>query len=715
MPLLKRVTGAKYGADVLSYLNGSDTADTLRALSGTGLAFVASTDFDFETSALGYVTVTKGNSLTFRLNNQTEFLTAAYDGSTDHSDYWLSFWIRGAVLAGEAPPTNQSSNVYQQAGTSNVTYFLQTNSTDATEGFGLLGTSNASGQVPTRMQLVGANSNLAALAWNRWHKLTLHMRRGASSSAAGLQGFYVNGRLVCEVAGFDGTGGASSQLGYGQGTEKPFTLPAWSNVQWQLAGPIEAYNGRDLDLRPDYVRNGTNRPVAKDLCGLYAASGALPTQGRDWAASGSGAVTGTNFAVSGTSPLHARLVFSGNGNTPVATSIENLGGPYYRDGWQTVCLSNVLVCGGTTLKVELLDTTNTSAVLTLNVSGGKLKQDSTDLLDWAMPAVSGNNQTRYSLFVHLGAAGTGAVTLFNHTVDKSTTQAVFSANLASGWTPQTLGRIRLTATTTANNVEVGPVGIGYEFSVATLDSLSSTRTYVSAPTPASTVHNALFSAQGSVPSGLPYFEDRQNIPGGVFAQFQYATHKNLSWCPGGQTGLRRSQWETYVRPYLDKARNLQLICADLGSINDIATISGNGPTIAAQIVSQLKSLVDTVVPNGNRVWIATMLTRDKSGQATFNSEKLAAIETANNLLRAQIASWNTTGRILFSDIALDYQQNRAEYPAGDAMWTDDTHPSAAGYQAIGRRMWQIARVPSPSQRNRVVATNRRLATALLGR
>lgn len=718
MPQLKHITGALNGAALASYYDSGDAANAalLRNLAGTGLAFVPSSDFNFVTDALGYVQTDKGASLTFRVNNASEFLTADYNGSADASDYWVSFWVRGVVLAGEAPQAGQSVTILNFQNSGQLQTRIVTRIDDSADGFMMnFQTVSLTGATATSLQLSTSPSNTAhypPLAWNVWHKITLHYRRGASSSAAGLAQIIANGRVLSQLTDFDGT---PAQTNFGTSTDRNIVLPGLTNVRWQIAGPIESWSGRDIDVRPMYDRDGASRTVIKNFCAWHLKLSDV-TQARDWEASGSGSVAVTGFSTSSTAPYRSRLVLSGNGDTPVVNTVESLGGPYYRDGWQTVAFSDIVVPSGCTGKIELLNAAGDAAVLTLNITDSELRQDATKVLDWSMPgSPSDTNQIRYSLFVHLGADGQAAVTLHNHAISNTAIAPfVFSAALPAGWAPQALGKLRFTATTTARSVELGQVGIGYEFDIFGIDSQSANLVTSSI--------QALRHGSG-YPRGFNCLMERHAIPGGNWPNRRHGLRRQWGFAVFGINGLTRASFTTYALPGLTHARNLRFIVFDLGSINDIATINANDPTaIATQIVEQFKQFLDVVVPSGNRVWVSSMLPRDRSSQTTYTAQELAGIELANQLLRANLPKWNATGRIRFSDINKDYANNRSEYPAGDAMWGDDTHPSGTqsswfgdGYTETARRMIQIATVPRSAQRNRVVSGNRQLARNLLGR
>lgn len=581
MPLIKQISGSQASYATLS--------------AQSGLTFLATTDVPPGSAATGVLQSVEAQAASLRI----DAANSACPSAGDH--YWLRFWVRAIRTASALPAAQSTYGLYVWDGASNfLTLKFETN------GAAALGWTPARG----RAGLSAGTSSLLMQAsgeewfgWGDWCELVVHVQRHAS---AGQFRIFVNGVLASHETGLD-TNSTFNWAALG-GQSLTLALPAWSGVVWQVCGPLESYSGTDIVVRPQFALNG---PAALTnqlhLPCATAQAGAL-VQGCFGQVSGTGTVTlDTEYLNQIGSPCRRRLIFAGNGNSPVWTTLNAVGPlPYNEQGWATLAISDLLVPDGT------------SAIWQINKAGGAAL--------WKFFATSGTlfaaydtgqyanlglyvTAARHALLLHLNRDGRAAMTLIDLTSSPGQNVGGYQATTHSqplpAWTPQDIGAMSLTALPSASNIEMGFLAVCRRPTLYTLDSLSSTL-----HTPGSGNTTPLHNAYG-IARSFPMQRECQCLPGGFYPLKHLGLERRVLLAPLGRPGLRRLDWTRNVLGPLLNTAGCEVIAFDAGSVNDITGIqSGDATVVLAELRGNFDTFLDWAIDRDCAVWIATMLPRD---------------------------------------------------------------------------------------------------------
>ncbi len=649
------------------------------------------------------------------------------------TDYWLDFWLMGVWDGTSQLPVLQSDFLILASTGSYVHCKLCCNGSNGPPIFNPPGWALVSGNsvatAPRALYLRGDITESVSGTWGEWNRITIHLKYGA----AGLVEIYQNGVLVSStVSDTTPINWAAQAL--------DIKLPAWSGVRWRVCGPISSWSGTDLPMRPAYQLDELRASlVTRMMLPFNTVATGAPTQGAFFQSSGSGtaAADATEYGTIGVAPYRRRLVFSGNGSSPVALTIDEGGPPPYNEqGWAHVVFSDVYVPTGTSLFLEVFQAGTSNNLARLQVVGGSIYYRYTtgptlNLAPWA-------TTVRYCVILHFNRDGRARFTLIDLTsAITASNKTVWSGPLAD-WEPQDFGAIRLSASTTSANIETGYVAICRRPTLSTIDSLATT-SYT-------TVTPAIVTS-GGVARQFPFGEERTTLPGGWYPLKHLGLERRVVIAPLGRAGLTRRDWTQSVLAGLTHTCGVEILAFDAGSINDILAIgSGEAPPTLNQILQNLKALLALCVANDNRVWISTMLPRTRSAAITaasnsspivltvpnhgvagssarvvvsgvqgntaangtfssvtindantmtlvgttgngaytsgglvrgYTDAELVGINVLNEQVRALAAAKQSNGLIALSDIALDAAQNPALYPnsgGSTGFWQDFTHP-----------------------------------------
>ncbi|MBX7074185.1 MAG: hypothetical protein K1X71_13655 [Pirellulales bacterium] len=738
---LVKASGAGAGevnASALGLATVTDAKWTVRADSAVLAAMPA------DMIATGYLEGAANNGGTDPINIQLDPTGTALAGGPptgDNLDYWLDYWLMG-VWDGVTPLGAAQSDFHILCGGGPYLYsklYLNSASGYDPPGFAFYANGQPAATL-SEMTMSGSSAGTVHVPWGKWCRVTFHVLYGNP----GVYEVYVNGMLVTSAAADTTTvsGGWSAQA-------MQLRFPAWgAGVQWRVAN-IQSWKGTDFSLAPMWSLDEADAGnlVTRVFSCVGATNDTARQQGRCWLTSGTGAVTSTQYNLTGSSPLRSRLVFSGNGSTPIATSIPQIGGlPFDDHDWASIVFQDVSAPAGTTLRMRLNKSDNASELYTFYVTGGKLYvyydgSAPLGLADWT-------ETNRYLLVVHLGMDGRARGTLVNLTKAPydASTKTVFSFPLPS-WTPQIIGQVTLTATTTASNIEVGQVLVCRRPTFSLMDSLTATSYTAATPN---------IRTASCVAASFPCGEETTIIPGGYWPGQEFGLKRRVIVCPLGASGAARWQVMPVATSGLEHTAGVEYLCLDGGSINDIAQVQtgDSGPTLSF-CKAAISRFIKTAMENDCAIWFGTMLPRGRSASATasgtgtitltstahgvavagrlflagfggnidglwlsgvsipnansfqitgasgtgsytagtvtgFSTQELAAITTFNANLKAAIYANGERGLVSLSDVAQDASDNPSYYPntgGSGGFWQDFTHPNTApdsnAYQGAG--------------------------------
>jgi len=531
----------------------------------------------------------------------------AADQTTPLNEIWLDLWVRGE-WDGTAI-TSQTTSTTPIAGSSPF-YRLITYVNGVTNytpyGFAVTTQHSTVSSARYQWQLASSTSVVHA-GWNRWHRLTLRMLGDLTGdgSALGKIGVYLNGVLVHES-----TGEMSQAIG---AANLRFTMPAVTGVKWQFTGPFQVHSGTTLSLSPCWELDNAPASLVTRIYQPWNIQSAA-TNGSYFVSGGTGtAATDTEYAISAGSPYRHRLTFSGNGNSPTATTVDEIGTlPYNEQGWGHLVMSDVSAPSGTTLKFAIYTASTTNVRQYWQTTGGFLVYSEDGTAGNAFNVCPWTVGSRYSVVLHLNSDGRAALTVVELTQTAAATFAtakMIYSGMLPNWTPGALGKCILTATTTASNVETGYLAVCRRPSFTTADSLTAT-SYSASPT---------IRTPTCVARSFPWGEESTNIPGAYWPMQIYAESnvvyngmpRRIVIAPIGTAGLTRRGITQGALTGMQHTYGCEIIAIDGGSINDIAEIgtADAAPTNKA-LKQNLTWFLKLMGQNDNAVWMATMLPRN---------------------------------------------------------------------------------------------------------
>jgi hypothetical protein len=722
MPLLKKVSGEAWGTldgQIVTAANSgtvpvnpivvpglvTGNPSSFAAIS-SGFTYRAATKTELPPgcTSSGYIETAFNNTppgadpLTIQLNTTGKALSAA---SGDDSEYWLDCWIR-AVYDG-VTALAADSDFYWLAGGGTYSYCkFYLNAANSPQfnppGFAIT-CGNSASETVTQPIVAGSSTGVVNVMFGDWNRITIHLVYGAP----GVAEFFINGEYHCSVALHADAITWSSQTNL-------LRFPKWNGIKWQIAGPVQSWNGSDFPLRPHFeLDDKPQNLVTKVFKPFGVVADTAETQGRHFVTAetaGTGSTcTAISFGTSGITPYRTRLVFDGDNThsaARTATTVDQVGVlPYNDEGWASIVLSDASVPSDCSLGIDIFAADDSTGVFkfaanTSSLFGRVHAGPDIAVAPW-------NHAERYCLCLHLNKDGRASFTLIDISIDVQTDadatpdfrrrKVIWSGPLTR-WRAQPLGKIRLTASlaASASTVETGYIAICRRPTFAALDSLSSA-TYAGV-TPKMRVSTCIARS-------LPYGQENQSIVGGWYPQKENGMPKRLVICPIGTSGITRRYWQQTAFTGMEHTHGIELLAIDAGSINDIAQIDANdATTVLDEIVDNIDSMISQCNGNDNAVWLCTMLNRDYGGG--YTAEEMAAIDALNVRLRNKLASWQTRGLLAFSDLRADQLANPSLYPADTTFWADGTHPKNSsstdprGSYNAATRMHQIRTVPNGS-------------------
>lgn len=622
MPQLRAIDATGWGAlagQTLTVANsGSAASSRLTALTAGAwtLRAAGSAELPPGSGATGYAESATG-ALAMLQVDPTGTALAGAPPAGDAADYWLDLWLMGVWDGATQLPTAQSdflilaiTSAYLHCqiccnGASGAPYYNP-------PGWALV-TGNSAATPPRSIYLQGNVTEAVYGQWGRWNRLTFHVRYGASGVVEAL----LNGALVSRT-----TTDTTAITWSGQALQ--IKLPAWAGVKWRVTGPVRSYSGGDLAVRPVYALDEQPQSLVTRLFHPFAlAAAGAATQGAYFQASGAGTVSddATEYGLTGVSPLRRRMNFTGNGQSPTATTIDEIGAlPVNEQGWSHIALSDLYVPTGAALTMQALEAGGSAALLTLSVtSGGLYYGYQNGSLALATPW---NHAARQCVLLHLNRDGRARLTTVDLTTSAlatSATKIVASAALVD-WTPQPLGKLRLVGTPTAVNIEAGYVAICRRPSLSLVDSMTSAA-YAGA--------NPAIQTADHVARAFPYGAEFHSLPGGYYPLAQHGLERRLIVAPLARGGLARREWTHLMLAGMTHTCGVELVNFDGGSVNDLTQIqTGNSAAALASLRENVAALLDLCARNDCSCWLATMLPRERSATVTGATNASPIVLTA---------------------------------------------------------------------------------------
>lgn len=573
--VMTQVTGVSWAT------SGSATAGTTGFAATSGLTHVGSTDVPPGSVATGYLEAAENTAASFQIDaTGTAFAGAGPPTVThDPKDYWIRFYVRLSRLS-TALPTSTDTDYWLSLNSNNLRWESTYQYLYGAGGPGRhnrLSEGLSGGTEDSLFDDDGFVYN--ALGVNQWTEFILHIRKSGPADSA--WELYQNGALVSRHTGLDLSG-----INFASETFA-ISLPTATGVKAQVAAPIETHVGSDITIRPRWELQGKTAEFVK----AFLPTGLDQQKGGHWATTGSW--TRDAYQTSGINPQRYRLSCSA---AATLTSIDELGAaPYNEQGWFTIGLTDIYLPSDSTASVVLRDTAG-SSLLTVDFSGGQVTQGGINRIPYTAAK-------RYSLLLHLSAAGEATATLLNLTDDYASTQTCFSAQL-SGWNPQAqLGKLHLAITPGGGGTcELGSVGLFRWASLLFSDSMATSYVNSLSPNLATGDH---YGGQ------LPMMRDQNCVPGGGYQQHENGLPRRMIVSTLARSGGTMTTFNTQnlVTGGLKWLRGCRIIGCDGCSINDIAAINSSAPDSAVDaLVRQWDNLLTQVLPY-NKVWVISMLPR----------------------------------------------------------------------------------------------------------
>ena len=599
MSAITQVTGASWNA------SGAASAGTIgvNAITGT-ITHVGTTNVPSWSSSSGVLRFTENSLATIRV----DALASVAPSVGNH--YWLRFAVRGVKTG--TPATSKSDNVLVAYDGTRILGFQFLTNADASIGWTPNRTSSSVAGGTSDAVMV--ESTEPVIPWGLatdnegWAEIVMHVERHATTGVAEL---YVNGVLFAYHIGIN-----TDQLWTTGLTASSWNLnfPAWTGMYWEVAGPIESYNGTDITVTPQITRVPTGALATKlfPVFATKAASGSLSlTQGKLGVASGTGTVTvDTEYLNQAGSPCRHRLIFSGDGNSPVWTTLFQVGTlPYNEQGWAHIAISDLLVPTTSSNKgiaTWVINDTGGSALWSFQINSGTIfgayqTGPYVALGTWT------HATARYCLILHLNSDGRAAMTYIDLTTSPgaATNALITTSHALQDWTPQDIGTMSMTCIpNSTNNIEMGFMGVYKRPSLFTIDSIAT-----SVHTPGSGNTTTLQNA-GCVARSLPNQHECQLLPGTHWPQRQLGLERRVLLAPLGRSGLRRVDFTRNGLGGLACTFGVEVIAVDGGSINDIAVIANTDQAgVLGRLKGEFKAFLKWAAANDVAVWAFTMLPR----------------------------------------------------------------------------------------------------------
>lgn len=491
-------------------------------------------------------------------------------------------------------------------------------------------------------------------------QLAFHLQVGVS----GCVELYLNGSLLFARRSMDTT-----QIG-SPANIRSLGLPNIAGTRWRMRSG-STYNG-SVAMLPDWTRNEIDAPTAIAFKVFETGQ-----NGSDWSTAGTATLAQTSFAGTGVQPSRSRAVVSGNALTLTGTTTRTIGSlPFNASGWCNINWMSLYVPTGTL-------SLSAGTAMAMSVHDAGLYFGATKIADW-------NPACRYCLIWHLASDGRAAWSLVDLTSDTNDVAYVWSGTLAGGWTPASVGAIAWTATPGVTAIEVDAVLVQRWTHIVGVDSLAHAMCYGLTP---------LMAVNNNVAQQLPRGTSQELIPGAAYPWQHIGFERAVQWPVIGRSGRMRSEMTTRAIAGMANSRAIVLVNIDGGSINDINQVNGSVPTArVATLDADLRTMCDTLIANGNKVWLSTMIRRE---QGTYTEQELQGINLFNNAIRtAAMVKQTASGQVWLSDIAAMIGEHDSQFTAGD-----DTHFNAAGNTLDAQYMVQYRTTPvaTPPTTNRVAS------------
>lgn len=717
---------------LITEILGSSSDDYLLTLAAaSGLTYEASTDVPVESFAAGtqgFLKSVEGAASSLRID------ATGSACPSDGTEYCMELWVRANRTANPLPTGTHTSVQTAATGKTLALYFGQAG--DGTPGLAVIRWDSSNfGEVGINNTFTTISGRWPNIPWNTWFHIGIRFVRHGS---AGRHELYVNGTLISYLKNADTS---NTNITWSSQT-LTFNLPAWTGVVWNVAGPIRSYNGTTSNWTP-YPKNNLypeNSDIAMHLDTFGVLVG-IPSWGRDFTAttSGSGTCTHTDYGISGSTPFRGRAVLAGAGQDLTLLQNYEIGElPWNPNGTATIVFSELLVPSSSSLAIKFnVAGQDNTPFLTANISGGKLKNGSTNVLDW-------DHAKRYALAFHFTKYGNVTTTLIDISSDgaavQSEVQTAWSAVFASTWATQAFGKLRVEATALqATSTEMGYVDVCKWCSISGGDSIG--HSIFTTPNPDTNVSN-------NVLRQLPYGEERCSLPGGYYPQQENGLHPMCIHIPSGRQGVKFRNWYNSVFQFLSYSRGCRFTFVE-GEINDTmaAGITGGDFDQPKLTLPYIASMLELAVNQECQVWLTTILPRGRripitgatnatpivltctshgvtvggsyrfyvsgvngntnanglksgvaapdanslsltgvSGNGAFTSSPNAVVEAITPLEKRALEIFNRgiveacirfqyRDRIQLSDIAADSRHRSTLYPNNSIFWSDGVHPN----------------------------------------
>jgi hypothetical protein len=498
------------------------------------------------------------------------------------------------------------------------------------------GSANFGGPIPIA-QPSTFGGGLSGLTVGKWSRITLHLFYNAS----GTMEVFVNGVLAQTVV-TDMTGITWSAQ------TLAIVPPQLAGIGYRITGPIQTANDTTFTCRPSYDLEDVSAQVTKQFLPFATAQSGGITQGRQFQVSGSGTIavnTQYNNAA-GQSPFRHKLHFTGAGNNPIATTIDQIGTlPFNEEGWAHIVWSDLHVPKKTTdgsngtLTLRTYGSDDSTPFYTFQLAGTIVSGAAvgtlyatygsgtvTNLGYYNAGEASEVTTTRYCLILHLHKSGTACYSLIDMSLAQATVGNSQQGTIISGplpdWSPSTftsLGVTKYDAVPGATAIECGFIAVCRRPSLACVDSLTSAPYTTTTP---------IIQTAAHVARSFPFGEETTSLPGGYYPLLEYGMARRII-IPIGRSGLTRRDFSTRILPGMTFTKGCEIMSIDGGSINDL---SGLGSSDATPVLNKLRDLYVQALQlwtnNQNRVWAATMLPRTRSFTLSAVSKANPAVCTS---------------------------------------------------------------------------------------
>lgn len=544
----------------------------------------------------------------------------------------------------------------------------------------------------------GASGSTPQIPYNKWSEIILHIHYDAAAPSESYIAVFLNGMLYYQVVG----GNMTTQIAIADARDDVnnislnTTSGSWSGISWRFAGG-ETWDGQDITINPrDDLRNSEDDLQQYFYADNYFDNTLAMTNKGFTMDTPTGALTwtSTNFVTGGVNLSTRRYVITGStGGQGEVKTLQKLGNLTFNElGYATVAIVKSIRPNYSstppTLKMAIRNDSDTDDVIeiTLDPTNRRLQQGGSDLLDGSGNPIVLDGDHYYGIYIHLKDDGTASLSVNNYSVDFSSEQSWFSAQLTD-WTVQSLGVIHYTLTKGDSDFDLEPAYVFRWLGGSMMDSTSNADMNVlELPAPAT------YSVGNRITNNLGRGTATELIPGGRQVSYAYQTTAGLSGIRACNISIGRSgnSMASFITNNINNnaflyTHGIRFTIMDGSSINDVAVTFADKEAVDAKLLllqTDFTSMIQAFIANKNKVWLGDMVIRENATydersnevQKRYNAWKtlyfyqnqtsdlqLELSEVMNNIKDIPTTYWGGADDVHFDDGEVEYARDMFLY------------------------------------------------------